>query len=98
MAAPVRTAVWNQDQRGWRQAAACGEIDPNLFFPVGTTGAATEETERAKAVCATCSVTVACLHFALATNQEFGVWGGRDEGERRLLLRQMRASNREPTT
>jgi WhiB family redox-sensing transcriptional regulator len=31
-----------------------------------------------------------CLVYALTTHQEFGIWGGWDENERRLLRRQWR--------
>jgi WhiB family redox-sensing transcriptional regulator len=53
----------------WRDQAACLDEDPELFFPVGSTGPALEQTERAKAVCADCPVRAACLDWALETNQ-----------------------------
>jgi len=31
-----------------------------------------------------------CLVYALTTHREFGIWGGWDENERRLLRRQWR--------
>jgi WhiB family transcriptional regulator, redox-sensing transcriptional regulator len=31
-----------------------------------------------------------CLTFALDTRQDYGIWGGYDEQERRILLRQRR--------
>jgi WhiB family redox-sensing transcriptional regulator len=31
-----------------------------------------------------------CLAYAMITRQEFGIWGGCDENERRLLHRQRR--------
>jgi hypothetical protein len=34
-----------------------------------------------------------CLTFALDTHQDFGIWGGRDEEERRLLHRKRRAGH-----
>lgn len=79
------------DNAAWRRAAACRREDPEAFFPVGSTGVAAEQIERAKAVCAACPVQSPCLTFALTSNQEFGVWGGCDEDERRLLRRQRRA-------
>ena len=66
--------------------------DPELFFPVGNTGAAYQQIEEAKAVCRTCKVIDACLKCALDTNQDYGVWGGLSEDERRALKRRaMRA-------
>ena len=67
----------------WRAKAACRDKDPELFFPVGNTGAAYQQIEEAKAVCRTCKVIDACLKCALDTNQDYGVWGGLSEDERR---------------
>ena len=68
--------------------------DPELFFCPGgkTRGAAYQQIEEAKAVCRTCKVIDACLKCALDTNQDYGVWGGLSEDERRALKRRaMRA-------
>ena len=78
----------------WRKLAACRDTDPDLFFPVGTTGPAIEQIENAKAVCATCDAQIPCLEFALTTNQDSGVWGGTSEEERRKLRRQWMARRR----
>ena len=75
----------------WRREAACKDLDPNLFFPIGVTGPAVDQIAAAKSICAQCSVSTACLDFAITTNQEFGVWGGTTEDERRVLRRQWRA-------
>ena len=71
----------------WRQNAACIGEDPELFFPVGTTGPAIDQVEKAKAVCRGCGVIDQCLEWALATNQDAGVWGAMSEEERRTLRR-----------
>ena len=91
----TRTIDWDLDD--WRDRSACRDTDPDLFFPVGTTGIALDQIEAAKAVCRGCEVQAPCLEFALATNQESGVWGGTSEEERRKLrkawlARQRRAS------
>lgn len=78
----------------WRRDAMCRDTDPDLFFPVGTTGPAIEQIESAKAVCNTCDAQVACLEFALATNQDSGIWGGTSEEERRKIRRQWMARRR----
>ncbi len=75
------------DERQWRRSAACRDAEPAAFFPVGVTGPAVHQIAAAKAVCRGCPVRLACLQFALTTNQEFGVWGGHDEEERRDLRR-----------
>jgi WhiB family transcriptional regulator, redox-sensing transcriptional regulator len=46
----------------------------------------------AKAVCAACSVRVACLEYALNHREKEGVWGGATERERRRIVRQRRRS------
>lgn len=76
--------VLAQDQ-GWRLDAACVGYETDLFFPAGETGPAVEQIEAAKAVCRECPVQAQCLAFAIVTNQEFGVWGGTTEQERRKL-------------
>jgi WhiB family redox-sensing transcriptional regulator len=81
------------DLEDWRRRSACRDTDPALFFPTGTTGAAVEQLRSAKAVCRQCDVRSACLEFALAANQEAGVWGGTSEQER-LGLRQAWLSRR----
>ncbi|MEU6508171.1 MULTISPECIES: WhiB family transcriptional regulator [unclassified Streptomyces] len=71
----------------WRDHAVCRHVDPDLFFPVGTTGPALVQTERAKAVCGLCPAREPCLDWALATGQGTGIWGGTTETERRALRR-----------
>ncbi|HLL37389.1 MAG TPA: WhiB family transcriptional regulator [Streptomyces sp.] len=76
----------------WREQAACRHEDPDLFFPIGTSGPALMQTEQAKAICRRCPVREPCLQWALDTDQTIGVWGGTSETERRALKR--RASRR----
>ncbi len=71
----------------WRQDAACRDTSPELFFPVGTTGQAVEQIAEAKAVCMACPSQEPCLEYALASNQDSGVWGGTSEEDRRHLRR-----------
>jgi WhiB family redox-sensing transcriptional regulator len=74
----------------WISAAACIGWDPELFFPVGSSGPALEQIAEAKAVCTTCPVRDDCLEWSLATFQDAGVWGGLDEEERRTIRRARR--------
>jgi len=84
----------------WRKRAACKEVtDPDLFFPVGTTGPALDQIQAAKAICDPCPVKKNCLDWALSTHQDTGVWGGLSEDERKIALRERRQPNfgRQPT-
>lgn len=74
----------------WHMHAACREADPDLFFPIGSTGPALVQVEEAKAVCRRCPVQEECLRWALDNNQDTGVWGGLGENERRALRRRGR--------
>jgi len=78
----------------WRETALCRDTDPELFFPVGTTGMALVQIDRAKQVCGECTARAACLDFALETNQDAGVWGGLSEEERRVIRRRRAAHAR----
>ncbi len=71
----------------WRHDAICRDEDPELFFPIGTSGPALLQVEQAKAVCRRCPVTEPCLQWALESGQDAGVWGGMSEDERRALKR-----------
>ena len=82
-------------ERGlWQEQSACRSSDPEMFFPVGTTGQALDNIDRAKAICTTCTVQEECLDYALNTNQEAGVWGGYAEDERRRLRKRWLAERR----
>ena len=78
----------------WRDQAKCLSVDPELFFPVGNTGPAVDQIDRAKTVCSACPVTEYCLQYALDTNQDSGVWGGLSEDERRALKRRAARARR----
>jgi len=71
----------------WRARSACLEVNPELFFPVGSTGPAVRQVDQAKLVCRRCEVRDACLEWALDEKQDHGVWGGLTEDERRSLRR-----------
>ena len=74
--------------------AACKGADADLFFgPDAEFVTARQQREAAaRAICARCPALDACLAYALDTRQEYGIWGGANEAERRAILRQRRAS------
>lgn len=92
LALPIVPAV--PTSTDWQDLGACRDSDPGLFFPIGTTGPAIAQIEKAVAICGTCEVRQICLDYALESNQESGVWGGYPEEERRLLRRKWLADRR----
>jgi WhiB family redox-sensing transcriptional regulator len=77
------TALDNRAER-WSRAA-CSTTDPELFFPISSSGPGFRQVKRAKAICARCEIRQACLDYAIDVGSVQGVWGGTTEGERRLL-------------
>lgn len=69
----------------WRNDAACRDADPDLFFPIGTTGPALSQIGEAKRICRTCPAQTQCLAWALDNGVTDGVWGGTSEDERRAI-------------
>ena len=57
----------------WQRDAVCNQTDPEAFFPENI-----EDRRMAIAICNTCPVKKKCLDYALANEEEFGVWGGVD--------------------
>jgi WhiB family transcriptional regulator, redox-sensing transcriptional regulator len=74
----------------WRTEASCLSADPDLFFPISTTGPAEKQIARAKRICAGCAVRRECLEFALAHDQMYGIWGGTTPDDRRRERRRRR--------
>lgn len=73
---PFRRGDWIDDA-----ACAPASVDSELFFSVLQGPRGREQDNRAKAVCATCSVRPACLAWALAALPH-GVAGGLTADER----------------
>ncbi|WP_335932950.1 WhiB family transcriptional regulator [Streptomyces sp. PTD5-9] len=69
----------------WQETALCAQAGPEFFFPAP--GSSTRE---AKQLCNACEGRVACLEYALANDERFGVWGGLSEKEREKLRRDER--------
>lgn len=65
----------------WQAKAACEGMDRELFFP--------EEDfllePEVLAACAICTVREDCLAFAIEYGQDFGVWGGLTEKQRKKI-------------
>lgn len=74
----------------WQVRALCAQTDPEAFFP-----GQGEPAAAAKAVCMRCPVRAECLAYALERD-EYGVWGGLSERQRRALKRSRQAGTAEP--
>ena len=74
----------------WRSAAACLLADPDLFFPISSTGPAERQIARAKTICARCPVRQECLEFALGQGLAYGIWGGTTPEDRQRDRRRKR--------
>lgn len=82
----------------WWDLAACLTADPELFFPISSTGAGEAHIARAKAMCARCPIRQRCLDYSIDSHQAYGVWGGTSEDERRrIVTRRRRELERVPT-
>jgi hypothetical protein len=68
----------------WRTNAACRETDPEVFFP--DPGDALTIAQ-AKSICARCPVRPTCADDALVRRDQYGIWGGLTESQRRHTLR-----------
>ncbi|AOT26042.1 WhiB family transcription factor [Mycobacterium phage Kersh] len=71
-----------EDKHAWRDLARCAEVDPEVFFPEKGGSA-----KPAKRICSRCEVADECLEWALANRENYGVFGGLSERERRPLLK-----------
>jgi WhiB family transcriptional regulator, redox-sensing transcriptional regulator len=81
------------DRSEWRSLSACSNEDPEMFFPAPRSLTMFVQLARAKAICRSCPVTEECLRYALATGQDYGVWGGTSEEERRGVRRLQQAGS-----
>ena len=78
----------------WQLRAACRGPAARFFFPPTRSERKDEKADRedrAKAICAECSVRAECLDYALRIREPHGIWGGLTEVERRELLQRPRA-------
>lgn len=69
-----------QQDLQWQGKARCLEVDPEIFFPERG-----GSSKAARAVCNECEVRAQCLNYALSNREQFGIWGGTSERERRKL-------------
>ncbi len=64
----------------WTKRSECRGMDDEIFY-----GATSSDVAEAKEVCVHCVVGLNCLRYAIENDEKFGVWGGLDERELRLI-------------
>jgi WhiB family redox-sensing transcriptional regulator len=65
----------------FQDSAACGPESQDLWF-----SELASKVAKAKAICATCSVMDKCLQFAIDSDIEHGIFGGKTPAERKELV------------
>lgn len=83
----------------WQNAAACRDVDPELFFPASddyTTDANVRALIEAGRVCAGCPVRRECLTYAVESGVTHGIWAGRSPAELRAIRRARTAGVPDP--
>jgi len=71
--------------QAWRELRACIDQDMKLFFP--RTG---KQKRTALSYCMVCPVSTECLQYAIDNEIQFGIWGGKTEDERKVIVRSLR--------
>lgn len=78
---PPRSARQELEQIDTQSTCGSGRYDPDLWHSPDA-----DDIDRAKAICrAECGVVDRCRALALATGQDFGVWGGLSAKDRAAL-------------
>ena len=100
MCAACASQRMEERANGWQARAACRGEDSDIFYASDnykTNSRATEQArvEAAKAICACCPVVEECLDAALATHEQYGVWGGMTAAERERLRPHARRVSRD---
>ncbi|MGW0025357.1 WhiB family transcriptional regulator [Rhodococcus sp. NPDC003383] len=79
------TTPFSTADTDWQRHGRCRDADPSLFFgPEHEAGheRALRETE-AKSVCQHCPLLLRCRKHALTHSEQYGIWGGLTESERK---------------
>ena len=72
----------------WEDFAACKDLPKEQkddFYPEKADGRGKKQVNRARKICLDCPVVVECLHAALVTNEQYGVWGMTSPKQRQAM-------------
>ena len=96
---PTLPAQLSTSDTSWRLFARCSNIDTDAFFPPDNSepkGPRLRRERIAKQICSECPVLLRCGAHALAAPEQYGVWGGMSELERRRVKGRSAASRCPP--
>lgn len=86
----IAVTVHDEKQMAWRSRAACLGPQSVYFFSPSDFNERKDEKEKreaiAKRICNSCSVIEQCLEEALTKREDYGIWGGKNEEERKQML------------
>lgn len=86
----LTAAVWNRLGRYllvpvWWQAAACLNMDPDIFHPQQSEHVVSEVAELATSTCRVCPIRLRCLDYAIC--EPLGIWGEWKSENRKIVRR-----------
>jgi WhiB family redox-sensing transcriptional regulator len=77
------------------EAPLCASVGGDFWFPENEGGSRiSTEIVMAKSICRQCIHQVECAEWAIQ-NEDFGIWGGLTESNRRVIRRQRRMTSKE---
>lgn len=72
----------------WMDDAKCANIStPDIFFPPRDKDLYKKVAAEARSYCNACPVQPNCLWYAVSSDEQHGIWGGRSHRERNALVR-----------
>jgi WhiB family transcriptional regulator, redox-sensing transcriptional regulator len=81
------TEAIRADELEWQVGGLCRKMDPEFFFPEGK--GSSNQARIAKKICLECPIMRECRNWALSRGEEFGVWGGLSDSDRRAIRKKL---------
>lgn len=91
--ATVTSQLSSEPAEAWMAKRLCDDkqYDPELWFADSSEGRG-QKVALAKAICAECAVSTACLEFSIRSKAAHGIWGGLTAAERTRMIRPSKGS------
>lgn len=82
------------ERPAWQDQGACVGEDPGLFYPAPWEA---QKLAAARSICERCPVTEECLAYALDNHEDYGVWAGTTQRDRKRIHKRMRQNSEHGT-